>query len=70
MRGNSVTVDFDMLMYADDNLTTAIFKLFFGETFVYAALNRANREKDESKIENLGPYAYVLGVAIDIARQR
>ena len=31
------------------------------ETFLYSNLNRAEREKDGSKIKTLGPFAFVLG---------
>lgn len=37
-----------------------IMKIYSLETFVYRTVNYASRDRDESKIKNLGPYAYLL----------
>ena len=38
--------------------------MFSLETFLYSAINKASREKDISKLENLGPYAFVLSCIV------
>lgn len=35
-------------------------KMYSLESFLYREVNRASRERDQSKIANLGPYAYLL----------
>ena len=48
-------------MNEDDELAAkVIMKMYSFECFLYGTVNRASREKDTSKIANLGPYAYLL----------
>ena len=35
-------------------------KMYSLESYLYREINRASRERDQSKIANLGPYAFVL----------
>ena len=48
-------------MTDDDKLASkVIMKMYSFESFLYGTVNRASREKDVSKIANLGAYAYLL----------
>ena len=33
------------------------------ETFLYREINRAHREMDDSKVDTLGPFSYILSQA-------
>ena len=48
-------------------ITQYILYLYSMETFIYADLNRATREKDESKIEYYGAFAATLSYIIYFA---
>ena len=48
-------------------ITNFILKLHTLETYLYKDLKKASREKDESKIMTLGPYALVLSYIISNA---
>jgi hypothetical protein len=43
--------------------------LYTIETFLPYSVSKASRENDVSKIDNLGPYCYALGIIIDQASQ-
>ena len=48
-------------MEAEDHLAIKIvMKMYSFESFLYSMVNRASRERDQSKIANLGPFAYLL----------
>jgi len=38
--------------------------MFSLETFLYSAINKASREKDIDKLENLGPYVRALSTIV------
>ena len=44
----------------DSELTKLMLILYSMETFLFAEINRASRDKDKSKISTLGPYSFVL----------
>ena len=44
----------------DENAKKLIMNMYSMESFLYKELNRASRDKDQSKVATLGPYAYVL----------
>lgn len=41
-------------------ITRVLLKIYTMETFLYRNVNKATREKDSSKVKNLGPYATAL----------
>ena len=48
-------------MTDDDNLAAkVILKMYSFESFLYGSVNKASRDLDNSKIANLGAYAYLL----------
>ena len=48
-------------MTKEDKLVLRIImKMYSIESFLYTAVNHASRDKDQTKIKNLGPYAYIL----------
>ena len=44
----------------DSELTKLMLILYSMETFLFAEINRASRDKANSKISTLGPYSFVL----------
>ena len=44
----------------DSEIVKAILYIYSKETFLPYILNKASREKDQSKVKTIGPYAYVL----------
>ena len=48
-------------MNSDDKLAVKIIMQMYSlETFLYSTLNRASRERDQTRITNLGPFAFLL----------
>ena len=45
-------------------IVKTIIYVYTKETFLPYYLNKANREQDKSKINTLGPYAYVLNLIL------
>ena len=54
----------DILSDPDNKITKHILYLYSMESFIYPELNRASREKDESKIKYYGAYAAALSYII------
>jgi hypothetical protein len=53
----------------EHKITQFLLYLHTQETFLYKDLKKASRDKDESKIITLGPYALVLSFILLKAKQ-
>ena len=62
-----IEIDQSVFRNANDNITKVLLYIHSMETFVPEALNLASSRRDESKIDNLGPYALALGCILDKA---
>ena len=62
-------LDRKILRNLDHKITKFLLYLHTQETFLYKDLKKASRDKDESKIITLGPYALVLSFILLEAKQ-
>ncbi len=62
-------LDRKILRNTDHKITKFLLYLHTQETFLYKDLKKASRDKDESKIITLGPYALVLSFILLEAKQ-
>ena len=53
-------IDIKDIRNPESEIVKAILYVYSKETFLPYILNKANREKDESKVKTIGAYAYVL----------
>ena len=51
----------------DSEITKLVLLIYSMETFIPYELNRASRDKDQSKIQTLGPFACILKYIIESA---
>ena len=58
-----------ILSNPDSHITKHILYLYSMETFIYSDLNRASREKDQSKIKYYGAFAAALSYIIYFANE-
>ena len=57
-------LDYKILKNPDHPVTKTLIYIHSMETFIYGDLKKACLNRDCSRVETLGPYAYVLGEII------
>lgn len=62
-----IEIDQSVFRNAKENITKVLLYIHSMETFIPEALNMASSRRDQSKIDNLGPYALALGCILDKA---
>lgn len=62
-------IDMGDISNADNPSTRALFQIYSLETWLFREINNASRTKNSRKVQSLGPFAALIGVAMDNAQR-